>query len=220
MLGVAAAALLLTGVALGVTGNAYTDANGVYHACVNQGSGLVRMLAAGEACRPNEVAVDWNQVGPQGPQGVQGPKGDTGPQGPQGIQGPQGLEGDTGATGPQGPQGAKGDKGDTGAPGPKGDTGAPGPQGAPGPAGGLSGHTIVSSNDETIGLFGTDDNVVACPGGTVVTGGGVRTGLNDWVADGNVLDSYPKSNGWYGRVYNASEGAGLHYMVFAICANS
>lgn len=44
----------------------------------------------------------------RGPQGIQGPKGDTGATGPQG---PQGAKGDTGATGPQGPQGAKGDTG-------------------------------------------------------------------------------------------------------------
>lgn len=45
------------------------------------------------------------EVGPEGPQG---PKGDTGPQGPKGdtgAEGPQGPKGDTGSIGPQGPQG-------------------------------------------------------------------------------------------------------------------
>ncbi len=55
--------------------------------------------------------------GAQGPQGVQGPKGETGAAGPQG---PQGY---TGATGAQGP---KGDTGAAGPQGPKGDTGAAG----------------------------------------------------------------------------------------------
>ncbi|WP_309601257.1 hypothetical protein [Levilactobacillus brevis] len=45
----------------------------------------------------------WKDCGPlQGPQGIQGPKGDTG------ATGPQGPKGDTGATGPIGPQGPVG----------------------------------------------------------------------------------------------------------------
>jgi hypothetical protein len=93
---VAALALVLTGVALGVTSNAYADANGVYHGCVGTESGILRMLAAGESCRQKEAPIDWNQVGPQGPQGEKGETGDTGPQAPQGIQGPQGLQGPKG----------------------------------------------------------------------------------------------------------------------------
>lgn len=50
-----------------------------------------------------------NIRGPQGLQGVQGPKGDAGAQGLQGIQGPKG---DVGARGAQGEQGIKGDSGD------------------------------------------------------------------------------------------------------------
>lgn len=79
-----------------------------------------------------------------GPQGPEGPKGDTGPQGPKGDtgdagpQGPAGATGPAGSTGPQGPQGPqglqgpKGDTGDTGAQGPAGPTGATGPQGPQG----------------------------------------------------------------------------------------
>ena len=94
--------------------------------------------------------------GPQGLQGVPGPKGDTGNQGPQGIQGDtgspgpkgdtgtQGIQGQIGVQGPKGdpgPQGFKGDTGEPGIPGPKGDkgdTGNPGPagiQGLTGPKG-------------------------------------------------------------------------------------
>ena len=50
----------------------------------------------------------------KGPQGIQGPKGDTGPQGiqgPKGDTGPAGPKGATGATGPQGPQGPQGIQG-------------------------------------------------------------------------------------------------------------
>ena len=46
-----------------------------------------------------------------GPQGEQGPKGETGPPGPQGERGPKGE------TGPPGPQGERGPKGETGPPG-------------------------------------------------------------------------------------------------------
>lgn len=55
-----------------------------------------------------------------GPEGPQGPAGETGPQGPKGDTGEQGPKGDTGATGPQGPQGIQGEQG------PKGDTGEAG----------------------------------------------------------------------------------------------
>ena len=54
-------------------------------------------------------------VGPQGPQGIQGPQG---PKGDQGIQGPQGLKGDTGPQGPQGTPGVNGSQGPQGIPGP------------------------------------------------------------------------------------------------------
>lgn len=54
-------------------------------------------------------------VGPQGPQGIQGPQG---PKGDQGIQGPQGLKGDTGPQGTQGTPGVNGSQGPQGIPGP------------------------------------------------------------------------------------------------------
>jgi type VI secretion system secreted protein Hcp len=54
------------------------------HACVAEGSGLVRVPAAGEACRRNETALDWNVQGPQGPAGPQGEPGEQGPAGPGG----------------------------------------------------------------------------------------------------------------------------------------
>jgi type VI secretion system secreted protein Hcp len=54
------------------------------HACVANGSNLVRIPAAGDGCRQNETAVEWNA---QGPAGLPGPKGDPGPQGPTGAAG-------------------------------------------------------------------------------------------------------------------------------------
>lgn len=67
--------------------------------------------------------------GPQGPQGIPGPKGDpgaTGPEGPAGAKGDPGATGPTGATGPQGPQGPEGPRGPQG---PAGADGAPGATG-------------------------------------------------------------------------------------------
>ena len=74
----------------------------------------------------------WDDIGPiVGPQGDQGPEGQTGSTGPQGIQGISGNEG------PQGPQGVKGDTGDEG------------PQGIPG----TDGNGIVSATNNGDGTF-------------------------------------------------------------------
>lgn len=108
--------LLLLGLllALGVT-LALAEGDGViYYACVNNSSGTIKMVAAGEVCANNEILIEWNQIGPQGlqgPQGEVGPHGEIGPQGPQGEIGPQGLQGEVG---PQGPQGEVGPQGPVG----------------------------------------------------------------------------------------------------------
>src|SRR4051795_105371 len=65
--------------------NAFTDSQGVYHGCVGNGSGILRVVTPGESCKASETAIDWNRTGPQG------------------IQGPKGEKGDTGSTGPTGP---------------------------------------------------------------------------------------------------------------------
>lgn len=52
--------------------------------------------------------------GPQGIQGIRGEKGDTGPQGLQGDRGLQGPKGDKGETGDVGPQGIQGETGPQG----------------------------------------------------------------------------------------------------------
>jgi hypothetical protein len=98
------------------------DSPVTYNGCMNVASGVVRLLpnhlpAPFNSCilagspilttQPAllEVAVSWNQQGPQGLQGPQGPKGDTGAQGPKGDTGAIGA---TGATGPAGATGAAG----------------------------------------------------------------------------------------------------------------
>lgn len=87
---------------------------------------------------------EWNDlislaeiIGPQGEQGIPGPKGDAGP------------------TGPQGEQGVQGPKGDTGHQGEKGETGAQGPTGEQGPAG-KDGRGITSVTIKTDGHLQID----------------------------------------------------------------
>jgi hypothetical protein len=185
LLVVVVTALVSAGIAVAVTSNGYTDAAGVYHGCVNSVNGNMRVVLPSDVCKNNEVAIDWNQ---QGPQGLQGPKGDTGAQGPKGDTGAQGLKGDTGPQGLQGvkgetgPQGLQGLKGDTGPPGPqgpqglqgaKGDTGATGPQGPPGPGTNLS--VIEVAKDVSVGPLSSQWLDVQCPSDRTVISGGFRT---------------------------------------------
>ena len=108
------------------------------------------------------------QTGPQGPQGLTGatgPDGSTGPQGTQGLtgaagstgpQGPIGLSGVAGANGPQGPQGLTGTAGATGPiglTGVAGSNGPQGPQGLPGAAG-IIGPSGATGPQGPIGLTG------------------------------------------------------------------
>jgi hypothetical protein len=121
-------ALLLGTVALA----AIPGRGGTITGCYTPRLGVLRLIdmQAGQQCLHNEQQISWSQTGPQGPQGLPGPKGATGPQGLPGAIGP------AGATGPQGLIGPKGDKGDsTGVPGPKGDKGDPGAPGLPGAIG-------------------------------------------------------------------------------------
>lgn len=101
--------------------------------------GYAPLASVAEAIKKSEDALKVKHlVGPEGPQG---PKGDTGPAGPQGEQGvpgpigPQGVPGPAGEQGSVGPEGQKGEKGDTGERGPKGDQGPVGPMGPVGPQG-------------------------------------------------------------------------------------
>ena len=88
------------------------DGSGVIHGCYTNkavdGSHVLVLQDASTACPAGTTAISWNQQGPAGvtgPQGPAGPAGATGPQGPAGLQGPQGPKGDTGAAGPAGPPG-------------------------------------------------------------------------------------------------------------------
>lgn len=78
----------------------------VMEACVNPGSGDLRLVATGVLCHANEVRVQWNVAGPQGPPGPTGATGATGDTGPQGATGPQGIQGPPGPQGLPGPAGS------------------------------------------------------------------------------------------------------------------
>ncbi len=108
LLAAAVGALAATALAGGVAWAVIPGPDGVIRACFRTEDGRLRVIdpASPEkkmrACDHKEIAIQWNQVGPQGP------KGDQGPQGLKGDQGPKGDTGATGATGLQGPQGPAG----------------------------------------------------------------------------------------------------------------
>jgi hypothetical protein len=95
-------ALLAVLAAVGVGYAAIPDAGGVIHSCYrvsSKPSGKLRVIDpdAGAKCGTNETALDFNQSGPKGDAGIQGPKGNTG------APGSQGPKGDTGPAGAPGP---------------------------------------------------------------------------------------------------------------------
>ena len=80
------------------------DSSGVFHACVNNGTGAVRVVKPGVPCKPRktqhgrvvfagEFATAWNQRGPTGPRGDNGANGLNGTNGTNGTNGINGLDG-------------------------------------------------------------------------------------------------------------------------------
>ena len=97
----AAAGLAVLIVGGGVAMATIPGSGGVINGCYNKTGGALRVIdTAAASCSNGESALNWNQTGPQGPQG---PKGDPGPQGAKGDPGAQGPSGPQGARGPQGP---------------------------------------------------------------------------------------------------------------------
>jgi hypothetical protein len=92
---------------LALGGSAYAlsgvpDAGGVFHGCVNQKTGGLRVVASARSCRavkkrhgrvvdPGEFAIAWNAQGQSGAAGQQGQQGQQGKQGLQGLTGPSGV---------------------------------------------------------------------------------------------------------------------------------
>jgi len=116
----------------------FVGSGDIIHACVDNGTGAVRIVSEHIECKAGETKLQWGIVGLQGPPGPQGPQGEQGPAGPSGIQGETGPAGERGPAGPQGepgPMGTQGPQGEVGPAGPKGDAGPQGPQGEQGPKG-------------------------------------------------------------------------------------
>lgn len=109
--------------------------SGVIKGCYQKNNGQLRIVDSAEACNSSELAIQWNQSGPQGATGAQGATGERGPAGPTGARGPIGLQGAQGIQGLKGDRGATGTTGDRGAIGTTGDRGLIGPIGPTGPAG-------------------------------------------------------------------------------------
>ena len=59
----------------GVAAASIPDDGSVIHGCYNQVNGGLRVVDPRATCKPGEVALPWNQTGPQGPAGPPGPAG-------------------------------------------------------------------------------------------------------------------------------------------------
>ena len=143
------------GIAVSMAAAPGLNAADVIHACVDQRSGVLRVIAAEEQCKKGESALEWNI---QGPTGVEGPQGPVGPPGPIG---PRGSDGQPGPAGPQGPQGVIGPPGPTGQKGSDGPAGPIGPPGPEGPQGrpGLGLLTVVGANGIPAGQWVEYDTI-------------------------------------------------------------
>ena len=95
--------------------------NNIIYGCIQRFTGKFRVVNNPSKCRPPEIAISWNKVGPVGPKGDTGDMGPAGPPGPQGLQGPQGIAGPPGQKGDTGPQGVQGPEGPMGPDGPPGE---------------------------------------------------------------------------------------------------
>jgi len=91
-LAVAAAAVAVFALAAGVAYATIPDSSGVIHSCYDNSTGNLRVIdtSVTASCKNSEMALNWNQTGPQGPAGPPGPAGPQGPAGPAGPQGPSG----------------------------------------------------------------------------------------------------------------------------------
>jgi hypothetical protein len=69
---------LVVGLALGagIARASIPDSNGIIHACYHKNQGTLTVIdAPSQSCGQNEVAIQWNQTGPKGDPGLQGPSG-------------------------------------------------------------------------------------------------------------------------------------------------
>jgi hypothetical protein len=82
---IAFALLFAVGSAVGLA--SIPGSNGVISGCYAKAGGDLRVIdASSSSCKSNEIALEWNQQGPRGPQGEPGPKGEQGPPGLSGYE--------------------------------------------------------------------------------------------------------------------------------------
>jgi len=221
---------------------------GIIHACVDDNNGKIRIVSGLEDCAKNESALDWNGLGPEGPQGEtgpagpqgetgpvgpQGPQGETGPTGPQGEIGPAGPQGETGPVGPQGPQGEtgptglQGEIGPAGPTGPQGETGPIGPQGPQGEVGpiGPEGPQGLPGIVTIYYVAATTNNIPVNAYGSAVaycnTGDMVISGGYDLYTTSDLRVTYTgpyTAESWSVIVYNNSYGV-QNLKTIAVCAD-
>ncbi len=157
VVGVVTGMFLAGGVTFMARSNTRRD---VIRACVNDRSGVLRIVDHDDRCGRNESSLEWNAQGRPGPAGPKGPAGSAGPAGPAGRTGGPGPAGAPGGVGPAGPAGPGGPTGPAGPPGP------PGPTGPPTRTSG-GGLRIVDLAGVEVGLF-VSTQLVAMPVGSEV----------------------------------------------------
>ena len=96
------------------------------------------------------------ELGAEGKEGKEGPKGT---EGKEGKEGPKGTEGKEGKEGPKGTEGKEGPKGTEGKEGPKGTEGKEGKEGKQGPAGPV--HEVVDGVNANCTLQGSSTKVTS-----------------------------------------------------------
>ena len=165
--------LTLVAALVGTTSIGFAAATtaGVIYACVNNSSGTIKIVAAGETCPTNWTALSWSDQGSAGATGATGATGPAGATGATGATGPAGATGPTGAAGATGAVGATGPAGPTGATGAQGPTGATGAQGTKGDTGaaGATGATGATGPAGTATGFGVNTNWAAAGRGETCT---------------------------------------------------
>jgi hypothetical protein len=183
-----------------------SSSSDAYTGCLKRGLGALYNVkvnpSAPPRCLRHDTVISWNQTGPTGATGPQGPTGDTGAKGDTGPTGTPGAKGDTG------PAGAQGD------PGPQGDTGAAGPAG-------VSGYYFTGIQFD-VPAFADHTVKKSCPlGMKIITGGA-------WLqSDPRPDDIRPvltqsapiDDHTWEVKVSNASIGRGYQYALQIVCAN-
>lgn len=199
------------------------------HGCYLTSAGLLRVVAAGEACREGEAAIAWSATG-SGTPGPAGPKGEPGVRWRGNwVSGTNYAGGDLVRSGGRvwlrqsgviaclvgqscsntvAPAGAAGWSvfAMDGAAGARGADGARGPKGDPGatgPAGGLRGYQIVRASS-TAASYPSGGLRMWCPAGKKAIGGGF------WVSGGTVAGSEPFTQNLFA---GAVEGAGWQVQV-------